>query len=136
MIGNLVVLDIREDGLHIILEPDGRELLEDYVEHRPAEDDVEVFWSWKKPYDYIWWELFEYYTCNGGPEPLNPESEDYARLGALTDAPIIAYDVERDDMNDLISVGRVFWFPNYVIESELETLLTQGEVVFQSAEDA
>lgn len=129
-VGNLVTLDIRPDGLHIKLEPEGREYLESeildrYIDNSPA---------WKEPHSVIIWELLERYAVNGGPELLSDGAGDYNAIGALTGAPIIAYDVERNDRNELINVGDVFWFPNYAVESELETLLEKGEVVFQKGE--
>ena len=48
---------------------------------------------------------------------------DPADIGALTSAPIIG-------------IGeRVFWFPNYQIESCVETLVEKGEVRFIEAEE-
>lgn len=130
-VGSLVSLSIEKDGLHIKLEPDGRE----YLDGLANRDDPDGWLFFGRPGSDIWYELLEPYSTNSGPEMLNSDSEDYLRLGALTDAPIIAYDVERDDYHNLISVGKVFWFPRYAVENELETMLVKGEVVFEDAED-
>lgn len=129
-LGNLVTLEIFPDGLHIRLEPEGKEYLQGEIEERD-ELTTEIFWG--RPYEDVWVELLERYANNGGPELLNMHTEDYERIGALTDAPIIGYDVERDDMYDLVGIGRAFWFPRYAIESELEILFDTGEVIFEEA---
>lgn len=130
-VGNLVTLEICDDGLHIKLEPEGREFLESQIDSKPNDDCK--FYIWDMESERMLWELMEYYVCNGGPEPISTESNDRVFLGALTAAPIIAYDVDRNDQGDLVSVGRVFWFPNYMVEGELDTLFETGEVVFQEA---
>jgi hypothetical protein len=58
---------------------------------------------------------------------------DYAAIGALTDAPIIAMGVNRDRAGELQTASRLWWFPNYQIDSELEQLLQTGLVKFDSA---
>jgi hypothetical protein len=63
-------------------------------------------------------------------EELRPEE-----VGALTDAPIIGYGVERDDRGDFTGAEWVYWFPNYAIESPWETLAETGEVVFTGANE-
>ena len=51
---------------------------------------------------------------------------------ALTSAPIIAEWVARDDRTDTVkALGRVFWFPAYMVEDCVETLLKQGYVDFE-----
>ncbi len=70
-------------------------------------------------------DALEYHLCNGW-SMIQPEE-----IGALTDAPIIGIDVQRDDQGKLIHVGRAFWFPNYMVEDPLKTLLKKGTVVFQ-----
>jgi len=126
---NDVTLKIEADGLHISLTPEGKEWLE--IQAEREDPDGEIFWG--RPYEDIWVELLESYACNGGPELLNSHTEDYVKLGALTSAPIIAYDVVRNEDYKLVTVGRVFWFPQYAVESELEILLRDGTVIFEEA---
>lgn len=83
---------------------------------------------WSVPEDSIWSDLFEDIRGNSGIDWLTGE------IG-LTGAPIIGMEVERDDNGDLEETGNVYWFPNYCIESPLETLLNTGRVVFTKAEE-
>jgi hypothetical protein len=93
-----------ENGLRIVLTDEGKN------------DSPETFE-----------EAIEYELCNGW-ELLQPEE-----IGALTSAPILATNTLRDDDGGLVDAGRVYWFPNYCVENELETLLLSGEVFFQAA---
>lgn len=65
-----------------------------------------------------------------GYELIAPEE-----VGALTDSLIIGYDTDRDDQGKLLKAPQVWWFPNYQVESPLQTLLEKGEVIFTYAED-
>jgi hypothetical protein len=135
-VGNLVTLEVKPDGLHIKLEPEGREYLESEIESKPGPDDDDKFYQWKRGTNFILWELLEPVICNSDWELLNPNSEDYVAIGALTDAPVLAEWVERNDDGDLTNIGDVYWFPNYMVESELETMMETGEVVFEKGERA
>ena len=70
-------------------------------------------------------ELFEYELCNGWGV-VNPED-----VGALTDSPLFSDETVFDEDGDFESVGRIYWFPNYQIESPVETLYEKGEVIFE-----
>lgn len=67
----------------------------------------------------------------GGIQVLS--DHDLADIGALTSAPVLALGVERDDDYKVTNVTDTWWFPNYQVEDELETLLTKGVVVFTRA---
>ncbi len=69
------------------------------------------------------YELLEDFLCNGWGI-ISPED-----IGALTDAPIITNEIDRDDDGHIIHLGDTWWFPNYQIENEIELLLN-GKVVF------
>jgi len=75
------------------------------------------------------YELLEDWLCNGW-EIVPPE-----RLGSLTAAPILTDEIIYGDMGSVEYIGQVWWFPNYQIENEVETLLTQGKVVFSLAKE-
>ena len=62
---------------------------------------------------------------DSGWEIVPPED-----IGALTSAPILTDEIERDDHGQVTSIGRVWWFERYAIEDPVETLLTTGKVVF------
>ena len=56
-------------------------------------------------------------------------------VGALTDPPIIAEcdGIERDDDGELTAVGKVAWFPNYMVADPWEALRNRGRVVLALA---
>jgi hypothetical protein len=56
-------------------------------------------------------------------------------IGALTDAPLLADDVDYSDDDTPTVTGTVWWFPNYMVESFAETLIRTGKVVFTKAPD-
>lgn len=54
-------------------------------------------------------------------------------IGALTEAPIVSDDVSFDDDGKIDHIGRVWWFPNYMVECPVETLAEKGSVIFTLA---
>ena len=65
------------------------------------------------------------YIGNGWEE-LQPED-----IGALTEAPIIAEDVSRnEDTNEIENIGSIWWFPDYMIKDWIEILYNNGKVEF------
>jgi hypothetical protein len=91
------------------------------------EDDKEEILSW--PLDEVGYRLLE--ACNligNGWDPVAPEW-----IGALTDAPIITDGATCEDDGAWIVYGRVWWFPNYMVESPYETLCRTGRVIFTFA---
>lgn len=100
-----------EDGqLHIRLDPEAREEVEELLD---------------KPVDQAFAELIEYHLANGWTL-LDPED-----VGALTASPILSEEVQYDEDGNIASVGRVYWYPEYQVKSEIEELLEDGEVVFR-----
>lgn len=67
---------------------------------------------------------------NGQLSQVQPEW-----VGALTDSPILTDDlIFPDDGEPTITAEcKVWWFPNYQIESFAETLIKDGRVVFTAA---
>lgn len=93
--------------------------------------DTEI--NFTKPHAEIWRELLSDFE---GASTLHLLADDeYEMLGALTSAPIVVTKPGRDQGNALVSFDAVFWFPNYQIESELETLLRTGAVSFELASE-
>jgi len=66
-----------------------------------------------------------------GWEMIRPEE-----IAALTDAPILADDVERDDRGRLTAVGRVYWYPEYQLLDPIEELRERFEIVLQGVSSA
>lgn len=118
-----LTFDITENGnLKISLTEDGREELQDMLENQ------EVL------HINMWTDLCEYDMCNGGYTIIAPEY-----VGALTDSVLFVHqdNVEYPDTGNphLTSADApVYWFPNYMVENELETLLKEGHVIFTSSE--
>lgn len=57
--------------------------------------------------------------------------DEKSQLGHLTEAPMIGYDVEVDDDCVMTGEGDFWYFPNYMIENEIETLFETGQVIFK-----
>lgn len=51
-------------------------------------------------------------------------------LGFLTSAPIIAEDADHNDEGFCTDAESFWYFDNYVVEDEWETLLNEGSVIF------
>jgi hypothetical protein len=75
-------------------------------------------------------ELFEDWLCNGW-EFIAPE-----KIGALTDSPILTDEILYNDQGNIEYIGSIWWFPNYQVENEIETLLKESKVVFSLAKEA
>jgi len=56
-------------------------------------------------------------------------------IGALTDAPILTDGLLFEDNGPPLVYGKVWWFPNYMIESFAETLINTGSVIFRVASE-
>jgi hypothetical protein len=76
-------------------------------------------------------EALEALTANDSYGWLRPEE-----IAALTDAPIIGQDVARDDSGELVSVGAVFWYPQYETTDPIRELMERGRVIFTRAPDS
>lgn len=57
-------------------------------------------------------------------------------IGALTDAPILTNDRTIEDDGTGTVHGKVWWFPNYMVENFMETLQRTGTVCFQAAPES
>ena len=104
--------------LRITLTPEGREELLG----RRNEDG-----NWDAGTDSILQDLLEDYLVNGW-EFIRPEE-----IAALTSAPILSDSAQRNDDGKLTKIGGCYWFPNYAVESEIETLLEKNSVDFDLA---
>ena len=97
---------------------DGREDLEAILE-RAGGDDIYFL---QEMLDRFGW------SCNGVFEPIRPTD-----IGALTNAPLFARDVVREEDGTNTAHGDVWWFPNYQVENFATTLLERGRVTFKLA---
>ncbi len=105
-------------NLLISLTEEGKSELKEIV----AED--------KKDFTSIWLDLLEYNIVNSETEFVMPE-----KIGALTDSPIIGLNINWDENGEIEENAdtKYFWFPNYMVINEFETLLRDGEIVFTKA---
>lgn len=46
-------------------------------------------------------------------------------------APIVSSDIERDDTETLTHIGRVYWFPQYAVQDEIEELKRKAFRLFE-----
>lgn len=110
-------LRVNEAGLTITLTDAGREEPR-YLHEQQRRPEYEVLSVL----------LLDHIDC-GDWNFLHPDD-----IGALTDAPLLSNEVERDDNYEITNVGRIFWHERYQIESAVEALLTAGWVWFPLAD--
>lgn len=103
---------IENGNLKITLTDEGREELPDIIKKHGVRSDAAMY------------DLLEFHLCNGW-DNLHPED-----IGAMTACGIIlADDVERSEDGDIVKVGKVYWHPNYMVESPIRTLLKAGHFI-------
>ena len=104
------------DRLRISLTSEGREELQDRLAAGIEIDN-----------DITLYDVLEHQLCNGW-EWIRPEE-----LGALTAAPILSDDCERDEDGLLTHVDVVYWYEPYQVRSPVGELVVNGHVDFQRA---
>ncbi|MBU2061739.1 MAG: hypothetical protein KKH44_07830 [Bacteroidetes bacterium] len=74
-----------------------------------------------------WLDLTEYENCNGVFDLVHPQ-----KIEALTDAPIIAFNISYDDDGELREYEdtKYYWFADYAVLNEFEILKEGNEVKF------
>ncbi len=100
-------------NLRITLLPAAREDVQEIVANQQLDADGKLA-------EVIEWQL------GNGWELLSPES-----IGALTSAPILSEDVERDEHGDVITVGTTYWYRQYEVLDPVEQVLQHGYVDFE-----
>ena len=78
-----------------------------------------------------WWSLFDLHglgLAGNGWDAVAPEW-----IGALTDAPIVTDGCTWHDDGSHEVYGRVWWFPDYIVQDPIEALVDRGRVVFTAA---
>jgi hypothetical protein len=70
-------------------------------------------------------DLFEHMIGNSDIDWIQPEE-----IGALTEAPIFGH-IDRDDQGNVVSVGDVWWYPNYMVTDPIAELAETGTVTFE-----
>lgn len=104
--------------LELIAEPEDTEMLSDLFDRHGHNDT-----------DFLA-QLFEStgLSPNGHLHLVSPRD-----VGALTDSPIVSDEVCHNDEGDVISVGKLWWFPNYAVRSLPEKLVKDGRVLLTAA---
>lgn len=70
-------------------------------------------------------QVIEWQLSNGW-EFVRPED-----IGALTEAPILTEEIDTDDRGTVLSVGTVYWYPQYDVSDPVAKLLENGYVDFE-----
>lgn len=84
--------------------------------------------------DRVLWDAFEDEINNGGFTPF--DAGDANPFVGLTSAPCIAESMTTEDSGENVVIGRLWWFPDYMIRDELEELRDRGRVVYTLATEA
>ncbi len=105
-------------NLVLVAEPTDTELLGDLLQ-RHGGDDVSFLADLLETTGW---------SPNGQLMQLSPED-----VGALTDAPILTDDRTIDDDGVVSAVGKVWWYPNYMVTNFAEELAQTGSTQFQLA---
>jgi hypothetical protein len=113
--GFYVDLEKTKDGnLRIVLNKNGRRRFPEIQEQRDAFGTNAALVALLEDHLALDWEM------------VPPED-----IGALTSAPILSDEVERDDQGQVTRVGRVYWHPDYQVRDEIEELREHHFLVFQ-----
>ena len=73
-------------------------------------------------------DLLEPYYTNGGYQPF--DASDANPFVGITGAPCIAESMDTDDEGNNTIVGRLWYFPSYMLESPIEVLIEKGVVIW------
>lgn len=77
------------------------------------------------------YEALEPYWTNGGFQPF--DAGDGRPFVGLTSAPCIAEGMDYPDDSEPVIVGRLWWYPDYMIRSPVDELIRRGRTVFKQA---
>jgi hypothetical protein len=107
---------LKNGNLEISLGKDGFEEIADLrADGKRTDDDILL-------------SLIENYFGNG--------YNNLTGMVGLTDSLIIGYGWDLTDEGnwELIEGSQTWWFPNYMVENPLETLINEGKVIFKKGE--
>lgn len=67
---------------------------------------------------------------------LSPNGRLYSvlpdQIGAITEAPILTDELEIDEAGKVVRLGRVWWFPQYMLKDFAQQLIDTGSVIFSA----
>lgn len=107
-------------NLILVSEPADADMLADLKDRHGSND--EAFLA----------DLLEATGWEGNSVLMKIQPED---VGGLTDSPILTDDRTIKDDGTVVVQGRVWWFPNYMVENFADTLIEKGRVAFTLAEE-
>ena len=114
-------------NLLLSLEDGDAEIIDDAREQRQR-------YGWGSLDESILWDLMESYWANGSYQSFIPSDGENGRAPfvGLTEAPCICTGMTTySDGMHVLEPGHVWWFPDYMVESCIDTLRERGQVVFQ-----
>ena len=121
----LNIIELPNGNLHITATPEGLEYLEDRI----AATQDELGYQWQRLPSQMWGDLMESYSINGSYGFIEPE-----KIGALTEAPIIANYLRWNDEGVYLPVDAKVWHYNdYMTTDELYLLHSGQPVIFTKA---
>ena len=90
----------------------------------------------ERNYSSIWYELFEYHSCNGGYTPFNAEDIE----GNLSSAPCVSPEPlefeDEEHRENPIQPDKFWYYDSYMIDSELEELKNAGRLILTQFNNA
>jgi hypothetical protein len=92
----------------------------------------EIAAGMKRDYWATLWEVFERHALNGSFEPFDAGNGD--PFVGLTSAPCVAETMTINDDGSKEIIGRLWWFPNYMVQDPLEELKNRGATEFTLAD--
>ena len=104
------VSEVDETTLRIVLTDEGRENWDEIIRRKQGG-------GWDK----AWLEVWEDVVCNSLYAHVQPE-----QIGALTSSPLIGRDLEWDDVGELLTANKIWWYSNYQVIDPLDELFEQG----------
>jgi hypothetical protein len=113
----LKIKEQKDGNLKIAITPEGKKFLSDALKSKSG------------TYDEIWLDLL---TDQREPDGGNYEMIRPEILHALTDAPIIGWNIFLDDDGEIDHLvdSKIWWFPEYQVADEFGELLKKGFVLF------
>jgi hypothetical protein len=115
-----VNIEKRPNCIRLTLTAEGKVFVQEAIDDGTTNVESDSFLS----------DLLEYNTSNGWTL-VKPED-----VGALTSAPILSDDFDRDENTDkLRRMGEHYWHERYQIESAITEMVVEGYVDFQKGEE-
>lgn len=110
-----------EITLDAVDETERLELIEEINEKLEQMDDISLLFHGT-----------DSYWTNGSYQPFDAGKAN--PFVGLTNSPCVAESMTYDDEGNADIEGKHWWFPNYQVESFIDTLINKGSVIFTQAD--